>query len=116
MYYIGKVPCTKTGYPICCLDSKTCDVTDCRYFVLFPSLGNCVLRVEKSDNITMEEISHALPRYDKKTQKIEGWGVRRQRIDQMEKATLKKLKKRAEKYNLRDMLTTCVELRNELFR
>jgi len=115
MYYVDKgVSCTKAGFPICYLDSEICDVVECRYFVLFPPLDNCVLRIDKSDSLTMEEISHALPCYDKRTQRVNGWGVRRQRIDQMEKAALRKLRKKAEKYNLMEALITCVELRNRL--
>ena len=115
MYYIDKgVSCTETGAPICCLDSVSCDVIGCHYFVLYSPLGNCVLRVEKSDNFTLEEISRALPSYDKRTQELKGWGVTRQRVEQMEKTALRKLKKKVEKYDLAEALITCVELRNRL--
>lgn len=115
MYYVGKgVSCTETGAPACCLDSVTCNVIGCRYFVLYSPLGNCVLRIDKSDCMTLEEISRSLSCYDKRTQGVKGWGLSRQRVEQMEKVALRKLRKKIGTHDLVEALITCVELRNRL--
>ena len=81
MRYVGLVPCTKDGFPICSRDHENCDVEVCRYFINVEAIGNCVLRVDKHDHFRMQVIADA-------------WGVRRQRVDQLEKKALRKIRKR----------------------
>ncbi len=84
MYYMGKVQCTKNGVPICCLDEKCCDVKRCRYFINDDTIDNCVLRVEPDDEDSFEKLSVAFG--------LHGEKVSRQRIDQIEKRALEKLR------------------------
>lgn len=89
MHYLGTDVQCVGGYPICRLDSKTCNVSSCRYFIKVETLGNCTLRVDKHDHFRMQVIATAM-------------GVTRQRVDQFEKRGLRKLKKWHERI-LREM-------------
>ena len=83
------VPCTKSGYPICYLDWQSCDIEGCRYHANIPSIGNCVLRIDKHQCFTLEAIGDAM-------------GLTRERIRQIEERMLRRLSARPE---LREMLT-----------
>ena len=89
MYYMkyDNVQLTANGFPICHLDSKTCDVENCHYHLFSPRLGNCVLRIPDEidgEMETFEALSVALGEGGRK--------VSRQRIDQIEKRALRKLR------------------------
>ncbi len=89
MYYMkyDNIKLTEDGFPICYLDEKVCDVEKCHYFVKDLEFGNCILRIEGDDSeavVTFEKLSIALGEHGRK--------VSRQRIDQIEKRALKKLK------------------------
>jgi len=89
MYYMkyDNIMLTEDGFPICYLDGKVCDVERCRYYVANSMLGNCVLRIEDdgSEELeTFEKLSIALGEGGRK--------VSRQRIDQIEKRALRKLR------------------------
>ena len=81
------VKCTKDGFPICCQDEKVCDVEGCRYFLLSPEIGNCVLRVRDSEKkMTLESLSTSFG--------ITGKKISKQRVEQIEKEALEKLGKK----------------------
>ena len=90
MHYMNceGVKCTPSGFPICSTDEKCCDVEGCRYFIVASTIGNCVLRVMPDDKRepSMEKISVSFGMHGKK--------VSRQRIDQIEKRALRKLRER----------------------
>jgi len=93
MYYLHKgIQLTPDGFPICYLQRdenstsgwKVCDCEVCRYFVVDTELGNCILRVEKDDADSFEKLSVAFGMHGEK--------VSRQRIDQIEKSAMGKLR------------------------
>jgi hypothetical protein len=85
------VQCTESNLPVCSLDQKICDVKKCRYFVPCQHLGNCVLRVDKGDKFTLDQIASM-------------FGISRQRVDKIEEHALKKLRK-YHWIELKEMLT-----------
>ena len=86
MYYMGKVQCTKNGFPVCSLDERLCDVEQCRYYLPWPEIGNCVLRITDDSSKTFKELSISFG--------IDGKKVSKQRVDQIEKRALGKLRRR----------------------
>ena len=80
MHYMGTgVMCTEDGFPLCHMDDKLCDINRCRYFIPISEIGNCVLRTDEHVARTFGDLSEVL-------------GVSRQRVDQIEKRALEKLR------------------------
>lgn len=73
MYYLKLgVPCTKNGLPLCCLDDEICQVKLCRYFLAgLKKLGNCVLRVDKTDIFTLDDIGKVMKISRERVRQIE---------------------------------------------
>jgi hypothetical protein len=81
MRYLNKgVPLTKEGFPVCYLDGVTCQVKLCAYFIRIEALGNCVLRVDKNDIFTLDDIGKVMH-------------ISRERVRQLEERTLAKILK-----------------------
>ncbi len=91
MHYMNceGVKCTTSGFPICHLDEKVCGTEVCRYYLPWPDIGNCTLRVTDATDNEQETFQKLAMSFG-----VGGKKVSRQRVDQIEKRALRKLRER----------------------